>query len=40
MLYKNKVNPRSKSKSADEPSAELRELMIVSKENLYHAEEL
>ena len=29
MSYKEDVNPRSQSKSADELSAELRELMIV-----------
>ena len=37
MLYKDDVDPRSKSKSADELSAELRELMIVCRENLYQA---
>ena len=40
MSYKEDVNPRSQSKSADELSAELRELMIVCRENLYHAQEL
>ena len=34
------VDPRSKSKTADELSAELRELMIVCRENLHHAQEL
>ena len=38
--YEEKVNPRSKLKSADKLSAELRELMIVCRENLYHAQEL
>ena len=37
MLYKDDVDPWSKSKSADELSAELRELMIVCQKNLYHA---
>ena len=37
MLYKKNVNSRSQSKSADELLAELRELMIVWQENLYHA---
>ena len=40
MSYKEDVNPCSKSKSADELSAELRELMIVCRENLHHAQEL
>ena len=40
MSYKKDVNPRSQSKSADELSAELRELMIICRENLYHAQEL
>ena len=40
MLYKEKVNSRSMSKSADELSAELRELIIVYWENLYHAQKL
>ena len=40
MSYKEEVNPRSKSKSTDELLAELRELMIVCWENLYHAQEL
>ena len=37
MSYKEDVNPRSKSKSADELSAELKELIIVCQENLHHA---
>ena len=36
MLYKEDVDFRSQSKSPDELSAELRELMIVCRENLYH----
>ena len=40
MSYKEDVDPRSQSKSADELSAELRELMIVCPENLHHAQEL
>ena len=40
MSYKDNVNPHSKSKSADDLSAELRELMIVCRENLHHAQEL
>ena len=40
MSYEEDVDPRSQSKSADELSAELRELMIVSPENLHHAQEL
>ena len=39
MSYKDDVNPRSKSKSADELSAELRELIIVCRKNLHHAQE-
>ena len=40
MLYKDNVNPRFKSKSADNLSAKLRELMIVCKENLRHTQKL
>ena len=40
MSYEEEVDPRSKSKSADELLAELRELMIVCRENLHHAQEL
>ena len=39
ILYEEKVNLRSKSKSADELSAELGELMIVCCENFDHAQE-
>ena len=38
--YKEDVDFRSQFKSADKLSAELRELMIVCQENLYHAQEL
>ena len=38
MSYKEDVNPCSQSKSANELSAELRELMIICQENLYHAQ--
>ena len=40
MSYKDDVNPCSQSKSADELAAELRELMIVCRKNLYHAQKL
>ena len=40
MMYEEDVDPRSQSKSADELSLELRELMIVCRENLHHAPEL
>ena len=40
MFYKKNVNPRFKSKSADKLSTELRELMIVCRKNLYHAQKL
>ena len=40
MSYEEDVNPRSQSKSADELSTKLRELMIVCQENLHHAQEL
>ena len=39
MSYKEDVDLRSKSKSADKLSAKLRELMIVCCENLHHAQE-
>ena len=35
--YEENIDPRSKSKSTDELSAELQELMTVSRENLHHA---
>ena len=37
MLYKEKVDSRSKSKSLNKLSTELKELIIVCQENLYHA---
>ena len=40
VLYKKDINPCSQSKSADELSAELRELMIVCWENLHHIPEI
>ena len=40
MSYEKKVDPHSKSKSADELSAELRELMFGCRENLHHTQEL
>ena len=40
MLYKEKVDSRSKSKSADKLSAKLKELMIVCRENVHHAQEI
>ena len=40
MSYKEDVDPRSKSKLADELSAELKELIIVCRKNLRHIQEL
>ena len=40
MLYKENVDPCSKFKSVDKLSTELRELMIVCRENLRHTQEL
>ena len=40
MSYKDDINPCSKSKSTDKLSIELRELIIVCRGNLYHAQEL
>ena len=40
MSYKKEIDPRSQSKSADELSEELRELMVICRENLHHAQEL
>ena len=37
MLYEKEVDPRSKSKLAEELSGELRKLMIVYQKNLHHA---
>ena len=40
MLYKEEVDPCSQSKSADKLAEELRELMIVCRKNLHHAQKL
>ena len=40
MLYKEEVDPHSKSKSANELLAKLRVLMIVCQKKLHHAQEL
>ena len=40
MSYEEDVDPGSRSKLADELSGELKELLIVCRENLYHAQEL
>ena len=40
MLYEEDVDSRSQSKLADKLSAELRELIIVCRKNLYYAQEL
>ena len=40
MSYKEDVDLYSQFKSVDKLSAELRDLMIVCRENLYHAQEL
>ena len=40
MSYEEDIDPRSQSKSANELSEELRQLMIVCRENLHHAQEL
>ena len=40
ILYKEKFDSRSKSKSVNKLSAELRELMIIYCENLYHTQKL
>ena len=40
MLYEEEVDPRSQSKSADELSEELRELIVVYRENLHRAQEI
>ena len=38
--FEEDTDPRSRSKSADELSAELRDLMTICRENLYHAQKL
>ena len=40
MSNKNNINSRFKSKLADKLLTKLKELMIVYRENLYHAQEL
>ena len=40
ILYKEDVDSHLQSKSADELLAKLRELMIVCRKNLHHAQEL
>ena len=40
MSYKEDVDPHSQSNSAEKLSTELKELIIVCRENLYHAQEL
>ena len=39
MSYKEDVEPRSQSKSADELSAELRKLMIICQKNLHYTQD-
>ena len=38
--YEENLDPRSKSRTAEELSSKLRELIIICKQNLYHAQEL
>ena len=40
VCFEEDTHPRSRSKSADELSAKLRDLMTVCRENLHHAQEL
>ena len=40
MSYEEEVDRHSQSKLADELSEELKELMFICRENLYHAQEL
>ena len=40
MLYEEEVDPRFKSKLANELLAELKELMIIYQKNLHHAHKL
>ena len=40
VFYKEDLDPRSKSRTAEELSSELRELMTVCQQNLYYAQEL
>ena len=40
IFFKENIDPCSQSKTANELSAELQELMIICRENFYHAQEL
>ena len=40
VFYEEDLDPRSKSRTAEELSSELRELMTVCQQNLHHAQEL
>ena len=40
VFYKEDLDPRSKSRTAEELSSELRELMTICQQNLHHAQEL
>ena len=40
MPYEKNIDPRSKSKLADELSAELQKLMTICRQNLHHAQKL
>ena len=40
MSHEEEVDPRSQSKSTDELSEELRELIVICRENLHHAQKL
>ena len=40
VFFEEDTNPRSQSKTAEELSSKLRELMTVCQENLYHAQGL
>ena len=40
MFYEKDIDPRSKSKSVDELSAELQKLITVCQEKIYHAQKL
>ena len=40
VFFKENTNPRSQSKSVDELSAELQDLIIVCQKNLQHTQEL
>ena len=40
VFYKEDLDPRSKSKTAEEPSSKLRNLMAVCQQNLHYVQEL